>query len=231
MVFTSNYQSYAEDALADFRRKDAASRNLLVDAVKDLKPSRILDVGCGAGQELLPFLEKTTGFCVGLDTADEIGKAVLKTGNLTGENERLTFVRSFGEKLPFADETFDVVLCRVAIPYMNNREAIAEIGRVMRGGGIFLLKIHSPAFYFGMFPARIKTLNPKNIAYPLICLAGGVWHQITGKQPQKGFWKGKEIYQTRGFLEKEFAENGLKIKGVLPDDNRQTPSFIIEKAE
>lgn len=230
MDFTGSYQSYVEDSLADFQQRDADSRNLLVDAVADLKPSRILDVGCGAGQELLPFLEKTDGFCVGLDAADELGKAVLKTRNLTNANKRLTFVRSFGERLPFADASFDIVLCRVAIPYMNNKMAIAEIGRVMRGGAVFLLKTHSPWFYFGMLPARVKTLNPKNIAYPLICLFGGVWHQITGKQLRKGFWKGKEVFQTRGFLEREFAAHGLKINGVLSDTNLQTPSFIVVKS-
>lgn len=230
MDFSGSYQNYVEDSLADFQRRDAETRNLLVDAVKDLKPSRILDVGCGAGQELLPFLEKTKGFCIGIDTAVELGKAALKTRNLTNENERLNYVRCFGEELPFADASFDVVLCRVAIPYMNNKKTIAEIGRVMRSGGVFLLKTHSPAFYFGMLPARIKSLNLKNIAYPLICLAGGVWHQITGKQLQKGFWQGKEVFQTRSLLEREFAKNKLKINGVLSDTNPQTPSFIVVKS-
>jgi hypothetical protein len=52
---------------------------------------------------------------------------------------------------------------------------------------------------------------------------------LTGRQLQKGFWAGKEVFQTRRFLEKEFAKNELRIEGFLPDDNPQTPSFMVVK--
>jgi ubiquinone/menaquinone biosynthesis C-methylase UbiE len=223
----SNYQEYTQTAIENFAQRDAASRYLLVNAVKN--PKRVLDVGCGAGQELLPFLEKTAAFCVGIDVADELGKVtkdVFRGGNF---EKRYGFVRSKGEKMPFADESFDVVLCRVALPYMNNRRAFAEISRILKTGGVFLLKTHAPAFYFGMIRQRISMFSPKQIAYPLICLAGGIVHSVSGMQLQNGFWAGKEIYQTRRFIEKECARNGLKIEGFLADDNRETPSFVIVK--
>ena len=225
----SNYQEYAQTAIENFAQKDAKSRYLLVDAVKDKSVKSVLDVGCGAGQELLPFLEKTSAFCVGVDAADELGKV---TKDIFREKEfenRFAFVRSFGENLPFADASFDVVLCRVALPYMNNRRAVAEVSRILKPGGIFLLKIHAPAFYFGMIRQRIGSFSPKQIAYPLICLAGGIVHSISGKQLQNGFWKGKEIYQTRRFVKKECGRNNLKIEGFLSDTNPQTPSFVIVK--
>jgi hypothetical protein len=80
-----------------------------------------------------------------------------------------------------------------------------------------------------MIRKRLASFNLKQIAYPLICLTGSVIHSLTGKQLQNGFWKGKEIYQTRRFIETECARNGLKIEGFLADDNIQTPSFIIVK--
>ncbi len=229
MSTISNYQEYAQLAMENFAQKSAENRYLLVEAVKDKKPESVLDVGCGAGQEILPFLEKTDAFCVGIDAAEELGAV---TRNIfTGKDfaERFSFARSFGEKLPFADSSFDVVLCRVALPYMNNRETIAEISRVMRPGGVFLLKTHAPAFYFGMIKQRWKSLNPKQIAYPLICLAGGAFHSVTGKQLRNGFWKGKEVFQTQAFIEKECARNNLKIEGFLRDTNAETPSFVIIK--
>jgi hypothetical protein len=63
----------------------------------------------------------------------------------------------------------------------------------------------------------------------LICTAGSVFHLLSGKQLENGFWKGKEIFQTRGFLEKEFAKNGLEIKGELADTNPLSPSFVVVK--
>ena len=224
-----SYQDYARAALEQYAQRSAESRYLLYEAVKSLEIKRVLDVGCGAGQELLPFLEKTEAFCVGVDVAEELGKVTGKIFDEKGFSEKTGFVRSQGEKLPFAAASFDVVLCRVALPYMNNRQAIAEIARVLRPEGVFLLKIHAPPFYFGMIRERWKTFSAKQMAYPLICLAGGVWHLLTGKQLQENFWKGKEVFQTRGFLQRECAKNDLKIKGELSDTNVQTPSFVIVK--
>ena len=226
MAALESYREYAQAALANYAQRDAASRYLLFESVKDLHIEKVLDVGCGAGQELFPFLEKTNAVCIGIDTAPELGKVTKE--NFANEKNAF-FVRSEGEKLPFADASFDVVLCRVALPYMNNRETIAEVARVLKTGGVFLLKTHAPLFYFGMLPARLKTLSAKQVAYPLICLAAGTWHFLTGKQLQKGFWQGKETFQTRAFLEKEFKRNNLEIKGFPADNNPQTPSFLVVK--
>lgn len=224
-----SYEEYARAAIENYNRQDAESRYLLANVVKDLEVKRVLDVGCGAGQELISFVEKTKAFCVGVDAAAElgaIGGAFLKKIN---SGNRVAFTRSLGERLPFADASFDVVLCRVALPYMDNRETIAEVARVLRSGGIFLLKTHAPVFYFGMIQRRWKSFSPKQIAYPLICLAGGAWHSLTGRQLRKGFWKGKEVYQTTGYLRREFAKNNLRIEGYLSDTNVETPSYIVRK--
>jgi SAM-dependent methyltransferase len=223
-----NYEEYAEKSLQKYAERDAAERFLLFDAVKERRLEKVLDLGCGAGQELLPFLEKSEAFCVGVDIAPELGK-VTKTN--FAEKEKAAFVRSTGEKLSFADESFDVVLCRVALPYMDNCKTVSEVARILKPNGVFLLKTHAPPFFFAMLKERLKTFNPKQIAYPLICLAGSFWHLLTGKQLQKGFWRGKEIFQTQGFIEKECAANGLKIEGFLADNNLQTPSYLIVKVE
>lgn len=222
----ANYEEYAQESLKKFAAREAAKKYLLTDAVKDRRPARVLDLGCGAGQELLPFLEKTEAICVGVDVAPELGTT---TSEIFRGTNRAVFVRAGGEKLPFADASFDVVLCRVALPYMNNRQAIAEIARVLKPDGVFLLKTHAPRYYFGLIGRRAKTLSMRQVAYPLICLAASFWHQLTGRQLQEGFWRGKEIFQTRAFLEREFARHDLKIEGALPDDNPQTPSYYVVK--
>jgi ubiquinone/menaquinone biosynthesis C-methylase UbiE len=222
----ANYEEYTRDELKNFAERETAKRYLLVEAVRDLKPQKILDVGCGAGQELLPFLEKTDAFAVGVDSAEMLGEV---TKTVFAGEKKAVFVRSKAEDLPFAEASFDVVLCRVALPYMNNRQAIAEISRVLKPKGVLLLKTHAPRFYFAMIRQRLKTRSLRQIAYPLICLAASSWHLLTGQQLQKGFWRGKEIFQTRAFLEREFAKNNLKITSFLADDNPKTPSFVVIK--
>lgn len=229
MTKVSNYQEYARQTIENFALKTAEDKFLFVDALRDKTVEKLLDVGCGAGQEILPFLEKTEAFCVGIDSAEELGKVTQKIFYAENFENRFAFVRSKGEKMPFADESFDAILCCVALPYMDNRKTITEVSRVLRKGGIFLLKTHAPAFYFGMIRRRAKTFNPKQLAYPMVCLVGGIIHFLTGKQLQNGFWRGKEIFQTQGFIEKECARNGLKIEGFLSNTNRETPSFVIVK--
>ena len=229
MTGIDNYQSYARAALADFAKRGAARRDLLADAVGGREIRRVLDIGCGAGQELLPFAAKHQAFCVGVDIAPELGAVSREIVRVADAPEKIKFVRSAGENLPFADASFDVVLCRVALPYMHNARAIAEVGRVLRGGGVYLLKIHAPAFYFGMIRKRAKTLSAKQLAYPLICLAGGTFRRITGRQLQNGLWRGKEVFQTRRSLHDDLAKNNLRIESELADTNQQTPSFLIVK--
>lgn len=197
----NEYSEYTEKAIENFVNCDNEMRYALVDAAADLKIRRVLDLGCGAGQELLPFLEHTEALRVGVDAARDLASAGGKVKNLANDEiaPRLEFVRAFGEELPFEDESFDVVLCLVALPYMNNRRTIAEVSRILRKGGKFLLKIHAPQFYFGMIPARIKTLKPKNVAYPLICLAGSVWHQVSEHNCKKVFGRARKFFKHADF--------------------------------
>lgn len=225
----SNYLEYIQSALDDFASYSDERKYSLVNALGEAAAADVLDVGCGAGQQLLPFAERRNSKCVGVDAAPEVssvGSEVFEKAGFAGKGE---FICAFGEDLPFEDESFDVVICRVALPYMENRKAIAEMARVMRPHGKLFLKTHAPAFYFGMLRERIKLLNPKQLAYPLICLTGGTLNLLTGKQPQGGIWNGKEVFQTRGFLEQEFKKNKLRIVRELVDSNSQTPSYLIEK--
>jgi len=77
-----------------------------------------------------------------------------------------------------------------------------------------------------MIRERIWPPNLKALAYPVICLFASFWHFVTGKQLEKGFWKGKEILQTRRFVSREFSRNNLSFERVLQDNNSQSPSFI-----
>jgi ubiquinone/menaquinone biosynthesis C-methylase UbiE len=224
-----SYREYAEKAIEQFAAFGEARRYLLVNELKNAKIETVLDVGCSAGQEMLPFAEKTGAFCVGADVSEQVGEFGGKLFAQHGFAKRAAFVCAKGEHLPFAAESFDVVICRVALPYMDNRRTLAEISRVLKPEGYFFLKIHAPRFYFGMLKRRFRSFNPKQLAYPAICLAGGAWFSVVGSQPQGGFWSGKEVFQTESFLRREFARNSLRIEKQMPDTNAETPSYLIRK--
>ena len=97
---------------------------------------RILDIGCGTGRlmgALSPY-----GEVIGMDV----------------ELKALAFTRSRGERrlcqadlraLPFDSESFDAVTALDVVEHVeDDRQALAEIGRVLKPGGIAILNV--PAF-------------------------------------------------------------------------------------
>ncbi len=229
MKFDDDYQQYAEVALQNFANINEERRYWLVESVGNNQVERILDVGCGAGYDLLQFIERKNAIGFGIDIAEkvgEIGKEFFETTNFA---DKVNFVCSRGEELPFANESFDVILCMVALPYMNNKKTIAEISRVLRPNGIFLLKIHAPKFYFQMLRERFKAGNLKSLIYPLIALFTGSFYWLTGNQLEGEILKGKEMFQTEKMIRSELHAQGLKIKEYLQSNNDETPAYLIVK--
>src|SRR6185436_122745 len=95
----SAFDRYARGAWERFL-KDPARARASLDALRGIKVERVLDVGCGAGHELLPFAGEGA-FAVGLDLAPEVGRAgrQLFAGQACGTN--VTFTRGAAEALPF----------------------------------------------------------------------------------------------------------------------------------
>jgi 2-polyprenyl-6-hydroxyphenyl methylase/3-demethylubiquinone-9 3-methyltransferase len=95
---------------------------------------RVLDVGSGGG-----FLAETltdAGYTViGIDPQ----MAAVRTAS---EHVNASFARAMGESLPFADGSFDSVVCSEVLEHVEDVGAvIAEISRVIRPGGVFVFSL------------------------------------------------------------------------------------------
>jgi SAM-dependent methyltransferase len=101
--------------------------------------ARVLDVGAGEGQ--LSRLAAASGatLVAGMDPT---------TAQLTVARERAggpVYSQAVAERLPFADGSFDAaVACLVFEHIEGYREAINEVGRVLRPGGRFLFFLNHP---------------------------------------------------------------------------------------
>jgi SAM-dependent methyltransferase len=222
----NEYEEYLEREWTLFAADPARRRASLV-AIEGMHASRVLDVGCGAGQEMIPFAS-SGALCVGVDIAP--ASAMTGARLFAARYPRLvvTFAMGAVERLPFLSQTFDVVICRVVIPYTDNAQALHEMARVLRPGGILLLKIHHLRYYLEKFRRAVRQCNAGSAIHALRTLLSGVLYHVTGRQPSGGLLL-RESFQTHWLLARELRRVGLAIERELPDSNPLTPSYRVRK--
>jgi SAM-dependent methyltransferase len=221
----SDYDSDVRAEWEMFVSEPARARESL-EAVEGLDVGRVLDVGCGAGQELLPFAMRPGVCCVGADVTPEVGLAGRELFAARAPGACVAFVRAAAESLPFAPDSFDVVICRLALPYTDNVRCLSELARVLRPGGALLLKIHHARYYVRKFREGLGG-EPASSVHAARVLASGLIYHLTGRQPRT--LPIRETFQTVGRLRRELARCGLEIRRELRDSNPLTPSFLIVK--
>ena len=144
--------------------------------VVEARHRRILDIGCGAGQTLIGSKLDPGVLAVGID----LDHAALALGKQFSPS--IQFVEGRGETLPFENETFDLVICRVALPYMHIARALSEFSRVMDAGGDLWLVLHP----FSMTAKELRTnlihLQVKASIYRMWVLMNGLALNSVGKQ-------------------------------------------------
>jgi SAM-dependent methyltransferase len=115
----------------------------MLEAVQPIAAdARVLEVGCGA-HGLIFFFGAKDG--VGVDPlADHYAQL------FPAWQGRARTYAAPGEKLPFDDASFDVVLCDNVVDHAENpRRIVEEIARVLAPGGIlyFEVNIHHPFYH------------------------------------------------------------------------------------
>jgi demethylmenaquinone methyltransferase/2-methoxy-6-polyprenyl-1,4-benzoquinol methylase len=111
-------------------------REEALDLVGIQAGDRVLDVGCGTGFATEGILRRTDDVH-GLDqSVHQMQKAFAKFG----KRDRVDFYRGDAERLPFADDAFDVVWSSGSIEYWPNPvDALVEFRRVCKPGGKVLV--------------------------------------------------------------------------------------------
>lgn len=109
---------------------------------------RILDLGCGFGRHAYEAARRGA-HVIALDAGeDEVNgvagtfAAMVEQGELSPETTKVGVVQGDALHLPFADGTFDRVLCSEVLEHIpNDVGAMAELARVLRPGGTMAITI------------------------------------------------------------------------------------------
>jgi SAM-dependent methyltransferase len=93
----------------------------------------VLDVGCGAGLDLMRFA-RGGAHAIGIDIAEGALRLARQYCAVTGLQPGL--VQADGARLPFKAASFDLVFCHGVLPFARDRDGlVAEARRVLRPSG------------------------------------------------------------------------------------------------
>jgi arsenite methyltransferase len=125
-------------------------REDILDLVPWRGDEQVLDVGCGRGLMTIGAAKRlTTGRVIGIDIWDAKDQAstspavTLDNAGVAGVKDRVEVQTADARKLPFADNSFDVITSHWVVHNIpdeaGRKQALAEIARVLRSGGRLLL--------------------------------------------------------------------------------------------
>ena len=104
--------------------------------VGDWRGKRVLDLGC-AGGFMAEALAARGALVTGLDPA--VAAVAAGRAKSRASGSAVDYLAGTGERQPFADDSFDVVVCVDVLEHVQDLTAvIAETRRVLRPGGLFL---------------------------------------------------------------------------------------------
>jgi SAM-dependent methyltransferase len=123
----------------------------------DVRGLDVLELGCGGGQ-WSRWLARMGARPVGLDLSlNQLRHAAAEP---RGRRRAIPLVCADAERVPFADATFDVVMCdHGAMTFADPYRTVPEVARILRPGGRFAFSHASPLHFVCWDDARDRVGN------------------------------------------------------------------------
>jgi len=113
-------------------------QSTVLELLDDPRGRRVLDVGCGSGRYLRLIAERGAALVAGCDFVPEM---VARAREIS---PRVAVARAEG--LPFPSAAFDLAVCGLVVGHCRELEPVlAELGRVLRPGGVMVYSDIHPA--------------------------------------------------------------------------------------
>ena len=138
-------EDFAKKNYMQKRTGDDDHLKRIISSINIFPQSKILDLGTGSGYLAFPIAKiNNDSEIIGLDIAV---KTLIQNREKTFQMEltNLSFVDYNGVEFPFESNTFDYVVTRYALHHFPNIDkTFAEIGRVVKSGGMLFIADPTP---------------------------------------------------------------------------------------
>lgn len=182
--------------------------------LKELKPTNVLDIGCGNGS----FLNQlSVNFVKGVGTDASKGQ-IEQAKKTKSANSKLEFHHVPGPQLPFPDNSFDVVMSTLAFRYLDWDPCMSEILRVLKPGGKILIVdmvaapvriAETPIFAVSKTKHILQTWqNPKYAKALKTMVTSPDWKKMLQFNPIRA------EHEMKWYLESRFPGNKLELLNV-----------------
>jgi SAM-dependent methyltransferase len=115
---------------------------------------RVLEVGCGAGTDLVRFA-RSGAIVTGVDLSPSA--IALARDNFSQQQLQADLREADGERLPFADDSFDLVYAHGVIQYAaSDRAVVDECRRVLKPGGEAIFQVYNRVSWLNALSKLMK---------------------------------------------------------------------------
>jgi len=136
--FTTDVAEFYESTLVPLIFRPYARD--LAERARVLNPSSVLEAACGTGVATRALARVLPERCS--ITATDLNDAMVAHAEMVGASRPVTWRQSDVTELPYAAESFDVVVCQFSVMFFADRvAAYREIRRVLRPDGTFLFNV------------------------------------------------------------------------------------------
>jgi SAM-dependent methyltransferase len=125
----------------------------------------VLDLGCGAGVEVVRFA-RAGARIAGVDIAAPA--IALTRQNLEQQGLTARLEVADGETLPFEDQTFDFVYAHGVVQYTtDDRQLVSECRRVLRPGGLAMFQVYNRVSWLNLL-SRVMSVPLEHEDAPVL---------------------------------------------------------------
>ncbi|MCC6981633.1 MAG: methyltransferase domain-containing protein [Bauldia sp.] len=116
-----------------------------------------LDIGCGAGNWTVAYAGLSSKHrAVGMDTDERLVATIEAAARRLPAGDRISFKAGSILEIPAKDASFDHVICNNLLNYVPLQDALSEIRRVLKPGGVALLGVQNRDFWLKGFFDRLR---------------------------------------------------------------------------